>query len=236
VHLAPRLWQNWPSVRYLCPQTPTLITVQPGAQESDASPAEDVLLVLWPFEDNRAFLPFLPTGRVIAASEGAQERGDLEQQSRLLYVTLRSQPPTVVPANLNAQWEEGISLVGYTVERHSDRQLAVTLYWQAQRDIEASYTTFCHIMNGEQRIGQHDGLPAGGYYPTDLWRPGDTIADQHLISLSDDCDQGHCQMVVGLYAWETMKRLQMVGAQGLAIEETAVTVDLSRWVQPAGTP
>ena len=186
-----------------------------------------MLLVLWPFEDNQAFLPLLPTGRVIAAREGAQERGDLEPASRLLYVTLRTLPRSVIPTNADARWQEGIALVGYTTEGRSDRQLAVTLYWRAEQQVTASYTAFCHILKGEQPVGQHDGPPAGGYYPTNLWRPGDTIADSHVIDLAEDCDQGDCQMVVGLYAWETMKRLQRVDSQGQPSAETTVTVDIA---------
>jgi hypothetical protein len=214
-------------VRYLCPQSPALTIEPPGEASAAVSPGTNVLLVLWPFEDNEAFLSLLPTGRVIAAHEGTQERGDLEQTSRLLYVTLRTLPPSAAPANIDARWVEGIALVGYSIEELSDRHLAVTLYWRAEQEIAASYNVFCHILKGKQLVGQHDGPPAGGYYPTNLWRSGDTIADSHTVDLREDCSQGDCQMVMGLYAWETMERLQRVDLQGQPTAETTVTVDLA---------
>jgi len=234
VYIAPRLWQDWPSVRYLCAQSPALVTAPSSNQAAGASASTDVLLVLWPFEDNSAFLPLLPMGRVIVAHEGAQERGDLEKDSRLLYVTLRSQPTTVVPGNVDALWEQGISLVGYTFAPLGDRQVLATLYWQARSQIAVSYTAFCHVVKDGQPVGQHDGLPAGGYYPTTAWRPGDTIADQHVIALSDDCRSSPCQMLVGLYDWETMTRLQLSDAGGNLSQESAVTLDLSPWLQSTG--
>jgi len=236
VYVAPRLWQNWPSMRYLCPQSSALTTEPSDRPIVPSTPAEDVLLVLWPFEDNRAFLPLLPAGRVIAAREGAQERGDLEQESRLLYFTLRTLPPSVAPANIEARWQEGIRLVGYAVQPRGARQLLVTLYWRLDKEIAKSYTVFCHITRAGQRIGQHDGPPAGGYYPTDLWRPRDTVADTHTVDLSEDCAPGACRLVVGLYAWETMERLPLLDAEGRASPETALSVEFSPAPQPAGAP
>ena len=83
---------------------------------------------------------------MIEAREGSQERGDLEQQSRLLYVMRRTLPPSVVPANVEARWQKGITLVGYNIEKRNTRQVVVTLHWRADQQIAASYTAFAHIL------------------------------------------------------------------------------------------
>ena len=61
-----------------------------------------------------------------------------------------------------------------------------------------------------------------------------TRSPMSKIDLSDDCGQGPCDLVVGLYAWDTMERLQRVDAQGQPTQETTVTLDLSHGPQPSG--
>ena len=41
VYMAPRLWQNWPSVRYLCPESPALITQPPSKDTATPRSAQE---------------------------------------------------------------------------------------------------------------------------------------------------------------------------------------------------
>jgi len=223
--MAPRLWENWASVRYLCPQSQGL-TVLPheGSDVSRLEAEGDALLVLWPFEDNRPALSLLPKGRLISVREGAQERGDLEAKSRLLYVTFRSQAPELAPHNVSATWEGGIRLSGYHLSAQAGNGLLVELYWQTTSPITTSYTVFCHVNCEGVRIGQHDGPPAEGYYPTSMWRVGDLVEDRHLMRLSAPYDGRTCQVTVGLYQWETLKRLALLDDSGRPTELDSLTL------------
>ncbi len=232
VYLAARLWRDWASVRYLSPASDGLVVLGDDeavstqvSGKSLASRPEEVLLVLWPFEDNGAALELLPRGQLISVQEGAQERGDLEDTSRLLYVSVRSQPLDEVPLNSDAVWENGIRLLGYRLGPTDDNTLLVDLYWQAMGRIEASYTVFCHVVGDGDLVGQHDGLPATGYYTTDQWRAGDTIRDRRVIPLSSPYDRNSCQVRVGWYLWETMEHLLLLDETGKPTSCTHVALN-----------
>jgi len=188
-------------------------------------PARETLLVLWPFEDNSAAMDLLPQGQLISAQEGAQERGDLENESRLLYITLQAQPADGVPANANIAWEQGIRLLGYAVEATDERTLQVDLYWQATNPVEVGYTVFCHVLRDGQMIGQHDGPAAGGYYPTERWRAGDIVRDRHVIELSAPYEAGRDALHVGLYRWENMEHLAPLDQAGTPTGDTSVRLE-----------
>lgn len=224
VYLAPRLWRDWPSVRFLSASNDALIIIP----EQGAAPrpsAVDAMLVLWPYESHDNALALLPRNRLISVREGARERGDLEKESRLLYVLWRSQPPEDAPRNVERSFEHGIRLLGYHAQLSADgAKLVVSLYWQATLPIAENYTIFCHVVRGNGLIGQHDGLSAGGYYVTSQWRPGDIIEDRHEIALSSPYNPVDCQLVVGLYRLETMQRIAVLDAAGAPTSETSLTL------------
>ena len=221
VYLAERLWRDGASVRYLCDTSEALAVLPaPGKQLPDRAGPAQVLLVLWPFEDDQAALALLPSHTMISVHEGARERGDLERESRLLYVAFQSQPPEGVPPKEGAAWDGGIDLAGYRLRAINDRTLEVDLCWRAAKPLDVSYTVFCHAACEGESIGQHDGLPANGYYATDRWRAGDIVEDRHVVSLSAPWDSRTCQVVVGLYRWETMQRLRLLDQSGQVTEET----------------
>ncbi len=221
VYLAPRLWENWPSVRYLCPASEALRTL-PDTQAP--GPTEQVLVALWPYEDAGDVLPLLPPERVVRVREGASERGDLEPESRLLYVTWETAPKSTAPYNLRVPFAQGITLTGYRLDAARPGTLTVDLYWQAEAPTGESYTVFTHALCGETVVGQHDGLPGAGRYTTDRWRPGDIIADRHEIALSAPYDRTACRVFAGLYRLDTMERLEIITPGGTPTGATSIAL------------
>ncbi|MHB1293760.1 MAG: ArnT family glycosyltransferase [Anaerolineae bacterium] len=218
-YLASRLWHDWASVRYLCPERDNLVALTSNGVGEAPHAGEDVLLALWPYEDNSAALSLLPRNRLLRVAEGARERGDLETESHLLYVTYRTEDSAAAPRNVDVAWQGGIRLAGYAVETLPNSRLRVRLYWQAPDKAAESpiaYTAFVHVVQDGQPIGQHDGPPTGGYYGTERWRTGDLIEDVHDLDLAAAPSES-CQIAVGLYQWETMERLTLLGAAGDAL-------------------
>ena len=221
VYLASRLWENWPSVRYLCP-TSEALQFLPDAEAP--KPADQVLVALWPYEEAGDVLALLPPDRLVTVREGARERGDLEAESRLLYVTWQTASKSTAPYNLSIPWEEGIELAGYRLDQTAPETLAVNLFWRAEAPTDRSYTVFTHALCGEAPVGQHDGPPAYGWYTTDRWRPGDLIEDRHEIALVAPYDRTKCRVLVGLYRLDTMERLQIVTKGGAPSGATTVAL------------
>jgi len=230
VLLAHRLWRDWASVRYLCPERTSLSILDPhGNAPAGFAAGEDVTLFLWPFEDYTRALPLLPAEAVITVHEGAQERGDLEAESRLLYFGIRGQArrltdaPPAGSAPL-ARWEDGIALWRYDLMAAPDGILTIQSLWGADVRPHHAYTLFRHVRCDGRLVGQLDGSPAQGYYPTDYWRPGDLVEDRVVIQLSEPYVAERCQVLVGWYPWPNPARLPIASATLNTQDETMLVL------------
>jgi 4-amino-4-deoxy-L-arabinose transferase-like glycosyltransferase len=116
------------------------------------------------------------------------------------------------PANqLITSFKDGIALQGYdldnlTVIPGDSRQL--TLYWLSDNQPSLDYTVFIHLVdaNGMQ-VANADSPPVGGYYPTHLWRAGEQIVDEHVLTIPAELKAGEYGLVVGMYDPESGHRL-----------------------------
>lgn len=119
---------------------------------------------------------------------------------------------------------EALELVGYDQEPHSLRpgeELRVTLYWRPRTGLEGVYSTYLHLVNQEgQAIAQSDHQPGGVYYPTSLWKEGETIRDEHTLTVPSTAPLGAYRLLVGIYESDSGEPLGegltigMVGLKG----------------------
>ncbi len=212
VYLDERLWRDWPSVRFLVPESPAL---QPLNSENlaveSAHSASEVLLVVWPHEPYGHWLNLLPPNRELQVREGALERGDLEETAYPLYVTVQASQAETQRAL--ARLEGGLELVSYQLEAVEVGRLHVTLRWRAAEPAAADYTAFVQLLQDGQPVVQDDDPPGTRYLPTSWWRPGDVIVGQHTLETYQDGQPGQ-QVIVGLYEWPTMNRLSVLDESG----------------------
>lgn len=98
---------------------------------------------------------------------------------------------------------DAIRLVGYDARPsfpQPGEPLVVTLYWQPTQRLDADYTTFVQLFNADDvRLGQSDHRPGGVYYGASLWKPGETLADAHTLTLAADLGRPPYTLLVGLY-------------------------------------
>ncbi len=120
------------------------------------------------------------------------------------------QPSRPIEANLDNQ----MVLLGYDLspEIKTGQELAITLYWQALAPISLDYTIFIHLVDADgQLVAQHDDAPFWEVaIPTSTWQPGQTVLDQHHLTLPDDLPPGEYQLRVGVYYWQTLERLPII--------------------------
>lgn len=110
-----------------------------------------------------------------------------------------------------------VRLIGYhldTRRAYPSGRVPVTLYWQALAPIPASYHVFAHLEGAAGPAAQADGVPVCWSYPTDRWRPGQIIADQHAIPIPPDMTPGLYPLQVGLYLAENFTRLDVLDEAG----------------------
>lgn len=126
-------------------------------------------------------------------------------------------PGNPLKADLGGQ----VTLLGYDLRSgrvKAGDPLLLALYWQAQREMDESYTVFIHVVGGEGKIWtQEDTQPEGGFYPTSFWGEGEMVRDEYELLLPADIPEGEYELRVGMYILETMERLPVWG-QGKGVD------------------
>ena len=120
-------------------------------------------------------------------------------------------PNTVDPEQVNAEFENGMALLGFgmsgtastggTVTFERGRPLQVTLFLAATRLVDKAYTIFVHLVDQDGIVrAQSDRPPLNGLYPTDRWPIGTPVQDTFTISIPPDLTVGEYTLRVGVYA------------------------------------
>jgi 4-amino-4-deoxy-L-arabinose transferase-like glycosyltransferase len=229
LYIVDRLWRDWASVRFLVPTSPNLTILGESAKLPQVSSGlglssrrhteTEVMLIVWPYEEYNQYLTLLPIGSPIAVQEGSLERGDLEKEARLLYITYTATTATIPSGEREARFERGLALVSHRLDAVSPQELRLSLLWRAEAEIEADYTVFVHLTRGDTILDQDDSPPARGYYPTSLWRVGDIVDDEHTLTLPEPYDPVKHKLIVGLYQLQTLDRLQVLDEAGKPISD-----------------
>jgi hypothetical protein len=128
---------------------------------------------------------------------------------------------------LTATLGDQVRLLGYDLSGETLRPgdtLILTLYWQAQTEMERDYTVFTHLVGADgSTTGQRDNDPIGGTYPTSLWLSGEVVADVYEIQIRADAAPGDHWLKVGMYVAENGYRLPTGDADD-AIALQAITL------------
>ncbi len=142
-------------------------------------------------------------------------------------------PPGVVP--WHTELDGQVRLAGYRLEGQSvqpGETLRLTLYWQALRKMDRSYTVFLHLADTEGNVwGQRDGAPVRGRYPTDRWAEGEVVGDQYELLVLPSVPPGEYRLLAGMYETtspSTWRRLPVTGEGTDSIELARVRVQGQR--------
>ncbi len=222
VYIVDRLWRDWASLRFLVPDSPGVSVI--GQSSPSTTPAKESLLVVWPYDDYSWALSLLPKGRLISVRDGPLERGDLEDQPRLLCRLYEAGTTRNVPNNINEPLEHGIDLLGYALIPGTGNT-TLRLFWRATEALDRDYSVFVHVRSGGQMVEQSDSQPAREHYPTHLWRPGDVVADDHQLNVTVS-GGGGLSLQVGMYLLETMTRLQILTPDRSTSKGDLITITL----------
>lgn len=114
-----------------------------------------------------------------------------------------------------AVWLDGIRLIGYDLDQcclyDKGDTMLLRLWWQlAGETPKDKWTVFTHLLNSSGVwVAGHDSEPGRGSYPTTVWEPGDTIIDDHPIRIPPEAISGDYRLEIGLYNWQTGRRLPL---------------------------
>jgi hypothetical protein len=115
----------------------------------------------------------------------------------------------------DARFGDALRLLAYRVEQ-GDEELALTLYWRAERRMDVDYKVFVHIADPATAVpvAQDDAMPVQWRYPTTRWAPGEVVVDTIAISLQD-APAGTYDLALGVYNPVDGERLPVVDADGV---------------------
>jgi hypothetical protein len=143
-----------------------------------------------------------------------------------------SEPSTMLRETrleLPAIFGDAVTLQGAQTTPKEDG-LGVMLWWEALAPLGGDYTVFVHLVDEEEQLlTTGDGPPLEGGFPTRLWRPGDSVADEHIVPLPPDLPPGVYTVWVGWYDPTTGARLSATQG-GERLSQDAVTV--GTWSRP----
>ena len=145
-------------------------------------------------------------------------------------------PPAAPQYALDDNLDQRARLVGFGLgaqEIEPGGTVPITLYWQVIGEFEQDYHVFVHLVDeSETLIGQGDGPPLEGAYPTSFWGVGEAFTDTHDLRVADDALPGAGRIYVGLYDLSTGRRLPVVDQENGAARDrvllTAITVSEGR--------
>jgi hypothetical protein len=113
------------------------------------------------------------------------------------YVT----PPIDQP--LAQRLGDQFELVGYDLDRtvvKPGESVGLRTYWRALRRPDADYTIFAQVRDTTNRVvGQKDGPPQMGAYPTSFWDAGEVVIDDRVIEIPSNTSPGKYPIMIGLY-------------------------------------
>jgi hypothetical protein len=94
----------------------------------------------------------------------------------------------------------------------------VTFHWQTLHPTDRPYTVFLQLLNQQGGVvSSWDSQPLNGLYPTNLWSPGEIIADTFSLPLPEaGLPSGSYRLITGFYDVSTGQRLTVAGAGDFA--------------------
>lgn len=129
---------------------------------------------------------------------------------------------------------DSIRLVGYTLEGQDNTPggaVNLTLYWQADAPVDRAYNVSTQIIDRSDnyKAGQVDGEPVCNTLPTDMWMPGQVIADRYYIPLVEDARAGTYALLISMYT--DAGNLEITTVDGISLGD-AIGLDEVRIALP----
>ncbi len=190
----------------------------------------------WQVGQVRRMVAHLPTSPRLLGNEAslniALTNGPAVAETTLTTIALNNRarnfdPPSIqTPLHITFGDPGKISLLGYDLsmtELQPGGQLPLTLYWQAQQEMQTAYTVFIQLLDQNQQVvTQIDAQPQGGSAPTTTWLPEEILTDEYTLTLPAELPRGQYQLIVGWYDGVTGQRLVVNGVDFMGLGTMSV--------------
>ena len=128
------------------------------------------------------------------------------------------------PQQFEALFDQAIKLEWHTFVSEPP---SLTLHWHMQKTVNEDYTLFIHLIDEQGTlVGQIDGQPFNGNYPTSWWQKGERIIDLYPLP---SMPKGKYQIMIGWYRLADGMRLPVVSGIGNVVRHNAVLIENEAW-------
>ena len=219
VFVADRFVRDWASVPFLAggAYTPISAGIVPPLKFD-----QPATFFVWPYEDWSPVLTAATTPLRVQVSAGPQAKGDLDAQPHVGYLMVQIEPAAEAPPQPEAQFENGLRLLGHSIEALDEEHWRLRTLWQTDRAIDGDHTFFVHLLNVNQVLGSQDGDSGGGFYPLKRWQPGQIIVDERLINVPPQADRSGLLIELGIYDRATNQRVKVMEATSPVIDQAVL--------------
>ncbi len=132
-------------------------------------------------------------------------------------VHFSAEPRIAHPANIN--FDDQITCLGY--DQLPDHRVLV--YWQAQQALAADYKVALHVTDrAGHDWGRLDRRPAGYYYPTTRWEPGEILFGKYEPALLPGAPPGEYELEISLYTDADPGGLDVLAPNGAPLGKIAL--------------
>ncbi len=142
-------------------------------------------------------------GRRLNASDGD---GSLVDQNEVPIGQVAIAPRTGdYPNAMRVNFGNKVDLVGYEMFPQGrsilpGEAITVTLYWRSRSAFDADYSVFLNAVRPNLRISsQNSGKPLHGTFSTQVWQPGQVIADVRVLQFPPHANPGLLDVEVGWF-------------------------------------
>jgi len=119
-------------------------------------------------------------------------------------------------ATLDVDFGDQMRLRGWALEEttaHPGDTLTVTLAWESAVELSEQYVVFVHLLSSDgAMVAQHDASPVRDLIPASVWTPGTVFRYPVALELPGGLPVGHYRLVVGVYMWPSLERLDLADA------------------------
>lgn len=223
-YLDQRYWDGWPAVRFLVhsERQPTFFQPENVTANQFLPPA---VLYVWPYNGLQETLNGIGSG-LVRFYGGELAQGDLENTPYSFYSRFTLEPAPAWP--VLAKFDNSIQLrqadvIGPDNQKgaeHHQQVLKIDLFWSTTERIDDPLIVFVHLLGPDGIIAQSDSVPVQGAWPSQLWRPGLILHDQHILDLKEGFNPEQTQIIVGFYHADTRVRLAVEAANGASVGDT----------------
>jgi hypothetical protein len=133
---------------------------------------------------------------LIKPMDGLESRFTLEPRTPPLVEVAGAATADAASVPLNLPYGP-LTLTGYAWTPTASG-VEIALIWSVTEALPGDYTTTVQLFDADgDKLGQDDRPPGGVYYPTSLWKPGETLIDRHAILLQTDAQPA--RILIGMY-------------------------------------